>query len=105
MKDNNITINQTIPFPTVFSKEKQLGQVRSEQASVAHYSNWKDLSVQIQSSYESIRYLKAKVAVLENQDSLMAAIEKRVEIKIRILLRVHQLGISTKENESYLRTC
>ncbi len=100
-KDNNITINQTIPFPTVFSKEKELGQVRSQQATVVHFSNWKDLSVQIQSRYESIRYLKAKVAVLKNQDSLMAAIEKRVEVKLGLkdVTKLESVLVTSKRKE------
>lgn len=80
-RDNNISISQTIPFPTVFMKERELGAARSEQAKIAYSSNWKEISLQIQNAYENIRYFKAKEKLLLQQDSILGSIEKRIEIR------------------------
>lgn len=80
-KDNNISISQSIPFPTVFMKEKELGEAKSEQAKVAYAANWKEISLEIQMAYENIRFLKEKAKLLQKQDSILGSIEKRMEIK------------------------
>ena len=100
-KDNSIAISQTIPFPTVFSKEKSLAIARSEQAKVTYNSNWKELSLQIQLTYEKIRFLKAKANVLAQQDSILGAIEAKTELrrKVQDVTKLDAVLIATKRKE------
>jgi cobalt-zinc-cadmium resistance protein CzcA len=99
--DNNVSLSQTIPFPTVFSKQKELGMALSDQAKVVYSSNLKDLELQIYSTYENIRYLKSKAEILKEQDSLLIGIEKRYEIKLSLkdATKLDAVLISSKRKE------
>lgn len=100
-RDNNISFSQTIPFPTVFSKERELGMVRSEQAGIVYESLKKDLILQISNTYESIRFLKAKERLLLQQDSLLEALQKRYELKQQIqeVPKLDLVLVTTKRKE------
>lgn len=79
--DNNISLSQTIPFPTVYLKERQLGDVKSKQARTISESLWKDLALNISSLYEKIQWLKLKEQSLIKLDSVYAVLESRYQIK------------------------
>lgn len=100
-KDNNITVSQTIPFPTVFAKENALGQAKSEQAKTMYASDWKSLALNIQMTYENICFYKAKALLLAEQDSLLMAIEKKVDIKyaLKDATKLDLTLITTKRKE------
>jgi cobalt-zinc-cadmium resistance protein CzcA len=100
-KDNNVSISQTIPFPTVFAKEKALGQARSEQARTMYSADLKSLTLNIQTTYENISFYKAKAKLLTQQDSLLMTIEKKVEIKYNIkdATKLDNTLITTKRKE------
>jgi cobalt-zinc-cadmium resistance protein CzcA len=100
-RDNNITVSQSIPFPTVFVKERELGQVKSEQAKVVLFSTWKELALQIESTYESILLLKNKELLLKRQDSLYTELDKRYAIKYELkdVTHLDAVLVSSKKKE------
>ncbi len=100
-KDNNITVSQTIPFPTVFVKENALGQAKSEQAKTIYASDWKSLALNIQMTYENICFYKAKAKLLQQQDSLLMSIEKKVDIKyaLKDATKLDLTLVTTKRKE------
>jgi cobalt-zinc-cadmium resistance protein CzcA len=100
-RDNNISVSQSIPFPTVFVKERELGQVRSEQAKVVLFSTWKELALQIESTYESIVLLKNKELLLKRQDSLYTELDKRYAIKYELkdVTHLDAVLVSSKKKE------
>jgi cobalt-zinc-cadmium resistance protein CzcA len=100
-RDNNISVSQSIPFPTVFVKERELGQVKSEQAKVVLFSTWKELALQIESTYESIVLLKNKELLLKRQDSLYTELDKRYAIKYELkdVTHLDAVLVSSKKKE------
>lgn len=80
-KDNSLTVSQTIPFPTVFTKEKQLGAARAEGARIEQQSQWKELKLQISDVYDEINYLLSKESILSRQDSLLTAINEKYKLR------------------------
>ena len=99
--DNNVSLSQSFPFPTVFSKQKELGNALSEQAKNVYSASLIDVSLQIKSSYENIRFLKTKGSLLSEQDSLLEGIEKRYELKLSLkdATKLDLALISTKRKE------
>lgn len=100
--DNNISISQSIPFPTVFSKERQLGVAKSEQAGILKELTVKDISLEIAATYERINFLKSKGRLLNSLDSAFQVLEKRYEIKYgeKDVTKLDYMLISTKRKES-----
>jgi heavy metal efflux system protein len=100
-RDNQISVSQTIPFPTVYLKERDLGNARSNQAGVEMEAKWKDLSLQIQSTYESLVLLKNREKLLVQQDSVLMALEQRYKAKldIRDVSKLDAVLATTKRKE------
>ena len=96
-KDNNITLSQTVPFPTVFKKEKDLGTARAATAEQEKQVVWKDISKQISDVYDRINYLKARQAVLVRQDSLFTLLAEKYKLK-------YELKDVTKLDETLITT-
>lgn len=99
--DNNITVSQSIPFPTVFLKERQLGELKSAQAQVIRESVWKDLALNISTVYERIQFLKLKEASLTTLDSVYAVLENRYQVKFeqQEVSKLDFTLVSTKRKE------
>lgn len=99
--DNNISLSQTIPFPTVFGRQKDLGNALSDQAKVLYSASLHDLVLQINAVYENIQFLNAKREILIDQDSLLIGIEKRYEIKLNLqdATKLDMALITTKRKE------
>lgn len=99
--DNNISVSQTLPFPTVFSKERQLGEVRSELAVLDQHALWKDISLKVVQSFERLSYLKAKKDILEQQDSIISAIDAKIQIRFELkdVTKLDAVLISTKKKD------
>lgn len=69
--DNNISINQTIPFPTVFVKHTALNKelLRSNQLKEQVTKN--DIAYEVRQVFNKLLYHKARHALLLRQDSLL----------------------------------
>ncbi len=83
-KDNNMTVGQTIPFPSALIKERQLGEINGLKAEVLSFNSWKELKLNVQECYADICYLQEKRRLLLVQDSLMKALEDRYLIKAEL---------------------
>lgn len=68
--DNNLTISQTIPFPTVFSAQSQLGDVLAEQSQLKTELTRNDLVYQIRQCYYYLQFLEEEQKILRAQDSV-----------------------------------
>ena len=68
--DNNLTISQTIPFPTVFSAQSQLGDVLAEQSQLKTELTRNDLVYQIRQCYYYLQFLEEEHQILQAQDSV-----------------------------------
>jgi heavy metal efflux system protein len=69
-QDNNLTLSQSIPFPTTLRNQVRLGreQVVGGQKNLIALQN--ELAYQVKSTYEQMLYQEALRALLQSQDSL-----------------------------------
>jgi len=81
--DNNITISQTIPFPTVFSANAALGneKIKSSQIQVMVVQN--ELVFQVKTLYTNLQYLYSKEKLLLEQDSINMGFVKSAILKYK----------------------
>jgi len=79
--DNNLTISQSIPFPTLFREEKLLGEKKSESAKIDYTLGWLDLKTNIRLAFDSYQFSLAKIDLLKSQDSLLNEINKKVALQ------------------------
>lgn len=68
--DNNLTISQSIPFPTVFSANAELGNMLIEQSKLKSELTKNELVYQIKQSYFYLQYLAGEQKILMAQDSV-----------------------------------
>lgn len=68
--DNNITIQQGIPFPGVMVAKSALGNARIESASLKMALTKAELIHQVKTAYYTLVYLKAKQRLLTENDSI-----------------------------------
>nr|WP_294858553.1 CusA/CzcA family heavy metal efflux RND transporter [uncultured Fluviicola sp.] len=68
--DNNLSILQTIPFPTVFSANSELGDVLIEQSKLKTAWTRNELIYQIKQCYFYLQYLSEEQKILAAQDSV-----------------------------------
>jgi cobalt-zinc-cadmium resistance protein CzcA len=70
--DNNITITQTIPFPTVFHRQHKLGIELVASARLKEHVTRNELTFQVKQLFNDLLYLSARQNTLLQQDSLIA---------------------------------
>jgi heavy metal efflux system protein len=86
--DNNLTLSQSLPFPTVFGDRKSLAlaNVAVSQAQVAVTQN--EAIAQLHTTWIQLQYLYARSAYLRRQDSIYASLEHAAQLR-------YQTGEST----------
>ena len=101
-RDNNFTISQSIPFPTVFKNERDLGERRAEAAMNQADLMWLDLELAISKVHDEIRFNLAKQLELQKQDSLLKALEKLMLTKKEVneVTKLEVLLVQTKVQET-----
>jgi cobalt-zinc-cadmium resistance protein CzcA len=101
-RDNNFTISQSIPFPTVFKNERDLGERRAEAAINQADLMWLDLELAISKVHDEIRFNLAKQLELQKQDSLLKALEKLMLTKKEVneVTKLEVLLVQTKVQET-----
>lgn len=92
-KDNNITITQSLPFPTVFTSQSRLGELRIESSQYREAVSRNELIYQVKRVYQILRFLQAREDLLRSQDSLFAE-----------LVRTTTLQLATGEGTLLLKT-
>jgi len=82
-KDNNVTVLQTIPFPTVFSSRSALAksQVKTSEAKKKMTEN--ELTFQIKETCNHLLYLNERSHQLQQQDSLYEGLVKSATKKFQ----------------------
>jgi cobalt-zinc-cadmium resistance protein CzcA len=71
--DNNITISQNIPFPTVFSSQARLGTAMVRGSELKLQATQNELKSQVRTAYYYLQYLMAERRLLISQDSMYNA--------------------------------
>jgi heavy metal efflux system protein len=80
-QDNNFTVLQNLPFPTLISSQIQLGkeQITGAQKNVVNTQN--DIAYEVRSAYYQYLYLDANKVLLQSLDSLYADFTKAASRK------------------------
>ncbi len=68
--DNNISISQSIPFPTFFTSQQALGRAQIKSSELQKSITTTEVVLQIKQVFYQLLFLKAKQALLLRQDSL-----------------------------------
>ncbi len=101
-KDNSITINQTLPFPTVFKNAQIVGKAREDLAKLKYELLWKNLQLKIQKSYNECVYLSEKLKYLNQNDSIYTLIDQKSTIRLSLkdITKLDAVLINTKRYEN-----
>lgn len=70
--DNNLTISQSIPFPSVFTKQKSFNAAMSKSAMLQETATRNELVFRVKQTFKQLLYLKSLHECLAQQDSLLA---------------------------------
>jgi cobalt-zinc-cadmium resistance protein CzcA len=81
--DNNITISQSIPFPTVFTSQNALDKSLVKGAEFRKAVTENELVYQVKQVYHHLLYLMAREALLEQQDSIYTNFVKATDLRYR----------------------
>ena len=81
--DNNFTITQSIPFPTVFTAGAALGKATVQRSTLQMNAVENELAYQVKSVYHHLIYLKALHRWIMRQDSLFAGFERASNVRYR----------------------
>jgi cobalt-zinc-cadmium resistance protein CzcA len=82
-RDNNITLTQSIPFPTVFSSQKALGNAMIEGGQLKKAATENELAYQVKQVCYYLLFLKGKEKVLISQDSVFQSFVKATDLRFR----------------------
>ena len=83
-KDNNITINQTIPFPTTFREEKELGVEKGKLAQIESLLLLRDLEQQLALSFDQYAYFLSQINYLKGLDSSFQQLEEKSKVRLEL---------------------
>jgi cobalt-zinc-cadmium resistance protein CzcA len=81
--DKNITIQQSIPFPTVFSSQHALGTSLLEGGQLKKAATENELAYQVKQVCYHLMFLKARGKLLFSQDSIYEALVKATDLRYR----------------------
>jgi cobalt-zinc-cadmium resistance protein CzcA len=81
--DNNITVSQSIPFPTVFTTQQALHRSLVKGSELRKAVTENDLVYQVKQVYHELQYLAACEALLKRQDSIYTAFVKAADLRYR----------------------
>lgn len=68
--DNNLTVTQTIPFPTLFIAQHKLGALQVKLAEVQAIHTKNQLVLEVKTAYAQLQHLLMQKRLLQEQDSL-----------------------------------
>jgi len=81
--DKNITIEQFIPFPTVFSSQRALGSSLLEGGQRKKAATENELAYQVKQVCYHLMFLKAREKLLFSQDSIYETLVKATDLRYR----------------------
>jgi cobalt-zinc-cadmium resistance protein CzcA len=82
-RDNNLTLRQTIPFPTTFARQRSLAEAHVAVAVQAKAVTQNEAILQLRETWLTLQYLHANRSLLERQDSIFAAMERVATIRFQ----------------------
>lgn len=68
--DNNVTISQSIPFPTVFAAQSQLNNANVKGSELKLVMTKNELLYEVKTTYAYLEYLAQEKLLLQSQDSI-----------------------------------
>nr|HPH46298.1 TolC family protein [Chryseolinea sp.] len=81
--DNNITITQNIPFPTVFSAQSSLNKELVNSAILKESVTKNELTFQVKQIFNQLVYLKEHQQVLLQHDSLLTDLARAASVQYK----------------------
>ncbi len=81
--DNNITVSQTIPFPTVFGAKAALGNAQVKGALLKTTVTKNELLFQVKQTFFRLLYLQSYKLLLYQQDTLYTDFVRVADIKLK----------------------
>ncbi|HEX5170226.1 MAG TPA: TolC family protein [Cyclobacteriaceae bacterium] len=99
--DNNISIRQTIPFPTAFGRQKGLNDAMTASSVMKENLTKNELILQVKDVFNRLLYLKARKQILIQQDSLLAELLRIAEVQFKTgeISLVTRTSSETQRNE------
>ncbi|HWA35579.1 MAG TPA: CusA/CzcA family heavy metal efflux RND transporter [Cyclobacteriaceae bacterium] len=82
-QDNNITITQNLPFPTVFTSQSKLGEARIQSSEFQKASAENDLVYRVRQTYLTLQFMLSKQKLLERQDSIFSDLVRITSVQHR----------------------
>ncbi|HEX2901751.1 MAG TPA: efflux RND transporter permease subunit, partial [Bacteroidia bacterium] len=80
-RDNNLTLRQTIPFPTAIARQQTLAEARIAEATQAKAVTQNEAVLQVRETWLTLQYLHACKKLLQRQDSIFEAMEKVANLR------------------------
>lgn len=81
--DNNFSVSQSIPFPTLFGAKKALGQAQTEKAVWQKAATQNELVFQVKQVYVQLLFLREQRALLHSQDSLFTSFSRSADLRYK----------------------
>ncbi len=82
-QDNNITITQNLPFPTVFTSQSKLGEARIRSSEFQKASAENDLVFRVRQTYLTLQFMLSRQKLLERQDSIFSDLVRITSVQHR----------------------
>jgi cobalt-zinc-cadmium resistance protein CzcA len=82
-KDNNITVTQSIPFPTTMQRQAQYYNATTKSAEYNKQTTENQLLLNVKTAYYLLQYAKAKQTLLLKQDSIFVVFLKSAELRLK----------------------
>src|SRR5690606_14337766 len=79
--DNNITISQTLPFPTVLGRQQSANKARLTSAEIQKQATKNDIIYQVSAVYYHILFLRSPQDLLMRQDSLYRGLTRAASLR------------------------
>lgn len=81
--DNNFTVTQTIPFPTVFKSQSDLTKANIKSREIGLTITKNELTANVKKAYYSLAFYKAKHKLLLQMDSIYSNFLKASDLRFR----------------------
>lgn len=81
-KDNNLTLTQSLPFPTVFTSQSKLGEIRIESGQFREVAARNELVYQLHLVHQTLQYLYARQQLLLRQDTLFTELVRTTSLQL-----------------------
>lgn len=82
--DNNFSVTQSLPFPTIFGLEREMGALKSKSSEINDQLFKARLALQIRLKYQDLVFVKKQLILVESQDSLLTKIAEKMKIRSEV---------------------